>query len=740
MNQRINKSISIFIQLIIILLTASTGYSQNTKDSLETLLFKNYENEVDPINNLPILDQLYEYSKNNAQYLALEYAGQALQIAISIEDQAQRAKWHSRIADIYYEQKVYYLAMEAYFQAYTIFKELEMKKEIGYALINIGDTYYIQNVDDVSLGYYNQADSVFKEINNQAGIAMALNKIGRVNIRLYQYDTALEQFKKSLKIGQQLKNIELIAQSNSYFGQAYIQLEEYDKAANYFKAALLKYKLNRDQLSVGKTYFALGDVYYKMNNVEQAFINFNKAMIIFKEIDVQQYISSTYNKLASIHFSENDYNKAIESAKMALSIANDYFLLAQKTEAYFLLSEIAAKQKKASEAYDYHKAYSRVKDSLFEERKQEQFSELQVSLATKEKEKEIAVKEQEIRRQRVENYALFAIIGLFLVFAIYYFYNNRKIKRVNALLTVQNEEINQQKEEIENQKESLIVANKEIVFQKNEIENKNLKITSSINYASRIQRAMLSKINILKDNFNDSFVFFKPKEAVSGDFFWFSEVKISKPPSLFRKSSDSKDITKIVIAAVDCTGHGVPGAFMSMLGDSYLNQIVNLQKIVQPDKILYQLHKIIRSALQQDKTENNDGMDVALCVIDKNARTLEFSGAKNPLIYIQNNKINRINGDLMSIGGLQKEKDRLFKKHTLDISVPTKFFIYSDGFQDQFGGKYGRKFMAKPFRELLFKNSDKPFDEQHQLLKEVLKNWMGNYNQMDDITIIGVDI
>ncbi len=166
-----------------------------------------------------------------------------------------------------------------------------------------------------------------------------------------------------------------------------------------------------------------------------------------------------------------------------------------------------------------------------------------------------------------------------------------------------------------------------------------------------------------------------------------------------------------------------------------------MQKIYEPEQILYELHKVIRHTLQQHETDNNDGMDMSICVVDRKNETLKFAGAKNPIVYIQNEEMYRINGDLASIGGLQKEKERHFTGHTIDVSVPTCVYMYSDGYQDQFGGKHGRKFMAKTFRQMLYDNHKLSFDKQKENVINTFKKWKGReYSQMDDVTLVGFKI
>lgn len=263
-----------------------------------------------------------------------------------------------------------------------------------------------------------------------------------------------------------------------------------------------------------------------------------------------------------------------------------------------------------------------------------------------------------------------------------------------------------------------------------ELYDKNFKITSSINYAKRIQEAVLPPQIEITSQLPDAMVLFKPRDIVSGDFYWFAEMEVP----------GQQGHTKTVLAAVDCTGHGVPGAFMSMVGNAYLNQIIRLQGVLSPEEILNELHVAIRKDLKQKETQNRDGMDLALVVIDNEAQTLEFAGAKNPLLYIQNGELHEIKGDKFPVGGYSYESEQSFTKHTIDISQPTTFYVYSDGYQDQFGGKKGRKFMSRKFKNLLHEIHKLPMTEQQHKLENRLQEWMGNHRQVDDVLVIGVHL
>ncbi len=269
----------------------------------------------------------------------------------------------------------------------------------------------------------------------------------------------------------------------------------------------------------------------------------------------------------------------------------------------------------------------------------------------------------------------------------------------------------------------IMLKNDELKAKNDTIESKNKSITSSINYAKRIQEAMLPLLERIDQSLDEYFILFKPRDIVSGDFYWFAEQD-----------------DKIIFTAVDCTGHGVPGAFMSMIGSEILTTIVG-QGITKPAEILENKDKYVKKALKQDKTENHDGMDMSLCTIDKEKKIVEWAGAKNPLVYIQNDELVHIKGSPRGIGGYQlinDERQEDFKNHIISYAnTETYFYIFSDGFQDQFGGPRERKFMIKRLKNLILENHKKPMNEQKQIFNSVIESWMEKTDQTDDILLIG---
>ena len=258
--------------------------------------------------------------------------------------------------------------------------------------------------------------------------------------------------------------------------------------------------------------------------------------------------------------------------------------------------------------------------------------------------------------------------------------------------------------------------------QKRIIEQKNKHITDSIRYAKRIQDAILPSQDRIHQYLPDSFIFFRPLAIVSGDFYWFIHKE-----------------GKSIIAAVDCTGHGVPGAFMSMIGNTLLNKVVDTTKNTSPADILFNLRKgVIKALKQSDDINSKDGMDIALCVIDHEKKSLEYAGAFNPLYFISKGKLTQVKANRMPIGSYLDKDVQVFNNHTLNFTSGDLIYIFSDGYADQFGGPTGKKFGARQMRELLQSVAHLPTSEQKEIIISHFDEWKGNHNQLDDVLVIGI--
>ena len=301
-----------------------------------------------------------------------------------------------------------------------------------------------------------------------------------------------------------------------------------------------------------------------------------------------------------------------------------------------------------------------------------------------------------------------------------------RLKQLNELITSQKSELEKKNIQIESQKYELSLTNQQIKKQKDLLEETSSKLKASINYAQRIQDALMSTEIEIKEAIDASFVFFQPRDVVSGDFYWFYQFTNEKNEELQ------------ILAAVDCTGHGVPGAIVSVVGMNLLNNITKLKKIHDPGEILTELNKDIVDNLRQNETQVNDGMDMTLVSINNTTKEVKFAGAKNPLMYVENGELIRIRGDKHAIGGQQRGDERKFTTHTIESNGQERmFYLFSDGYQDQFGGEKGFKFLTSNFKNLLLDIHHKPVIDQKEILYKTINKWKGDYSQTDDMLVIG---
>lgn len=728
--------------IFFILFSHFVNAQSSSIDSLNSVL-KTINMKKEPQKYLVVVEKLYEKSYQSNPLGAIEMIGKAIFITDSIIfDSTLSIKWKEKLGKIYLSLEKYDQAMRYFVVTRDFYEKQKDSINYAYSVFYLGKIYAALNVPEIANREFDKCARIFNSYNDHTGIVLVNIEKSYLLYKDYEPEKAFSSLFNLLKT--ESKNDYFNAQILKTIGDLYAQDFQSDSSVYFLEKAVKSYSKINDQINIADCYLLEGNVFLDEEYYDKANEKFQKALLIFQKNMIDQKIAETLNSIGVFYFYQKTFDKAEQSFNKSLKFSEAQGNLDQMLISYDYFAKIYNEQKEFEKSNFYLNKYIQTQKISFQKKAEQGFAEIILNFQNEENQKEIelfekedALKSQLLKNKQQQVYGSVILVIILIIFAfILYFYLQRQ-KNLNKLLQEQNRQINLQKKELESQSKILEKATRDLINQKDKILNQNTKITSSIRYASRIQKAMLPGEEIFSKYFSNSFILYKPKETVSGDFYWVSEIREQKP-SLFK--SDPGD-NKIVVAVVDCTGHGVPGAFMSMLGDAYLNQIINIQHIIEPAKILSELHKIIRKTLQQEFSENNDGMDLALCVIDRKEKTLKFSGAKNPLVYIQNGKMNRIQGDLMSIGGLQKETERVFKTHTIDITVKTTIFLYSDGFQDQFGGEFGRKYMAQPFRDLLLNNSTLDYVEQKERLQNELKLWRGKkHQQMDDITIIGFEI
>ncbi len=603
-----------------------------------------------------------------------------------------------------------------------------------------------------------------------------LIELGEVESRIASNDKATEHFLKALEICEVQKNNKEKAKINNLIGIALRGVKSYKRADKHFRDALFWAEKFNNTLEKANAYNNIGGNFYAQTKLDSAFFYFSLGFNIRKKNALDYDVAKSLNNLALVHKRKGNFNKALEMLLEALeilksqsntgdlahlydNIGDTYYVMGEheksvdfhlkglhfaeqsnlkdaRLESYRSLIEAYLAKGEHERAVFFMEKYANIKDTIFDEQRARQAEQLEAKYEFERQKKEIALGQAQNQSQKTVIYALVAVsvLGIMLLMLLYgRFLSGKKIRQ---LLENQNIAAEKHRLDIEKQRDELLMLNEEINRQKNAFESQNIALTTalaeintqneaikaSIHYARRIQTALLPTLSNIKKHIPDLFIFYKPRDIVSGDFFWF----VGRQNFLY-----------LVVA--DCTGHGVPGAFMSMLGDAFLHQIVNSYPVSDPSEILTMLHKQIYTALKQNESDNKDGMDVAVCVIDKMQKKLLFSGAKSHLFAVCEGEHFFIKGNSRSVGGSESEKEKpeAFKKHEFLLEKKCHFYLYSDGFQDQFGGEENKKYMSKKFRNFLFSIHQETPENQYFLLEEELKKWKNGHSQTDDILVVG---
>lgn len=575
--------------------------------------------------------------------------------------------------------------------------------QAAYFYTKAATTYWVNGVSTNAINTFLKAAAMNERIDNQNALKIIYTNIGMVYADREEYANALTYFEKSLSISRKMKRKQDIASSLINIANTYSETNIFDKAAKVLEEANTIARELNDAKLLRNTYSLLAEVYDKLGNSEKSAEYFSLYTAFTRKIQKEE-----------LQRKEAEARQIVDDAQSKVREAEIQKQLTQK--------ELEAKK---SELETTEENLERVAQLSREQQ-------MQIDLLSKEKELKDAI----INNQRLVRNIFIVIVLATAAFSGLVLYSLMAKKKANEQLARQNREIAQQRDLIEEKSFELIKA-------MGQIEKQNKNITSSINYAQRIQQALLPTYDYLVNVIPDSFIMLQPRDIVSGDFYWFtgytarhgSQTKGNR--NFIRIPNLDQDDSGFIITAADCTGHGVPGAFMSMIGFNLLETITR-SGTVRPHEMLNELHRSIRYLLKQYNSDSRDGMDMALCVIKDKGRKVEFAGAKNPLYYITNGELFHVKGDPVPVGGIQKETRREFTLNTIEVTAPTCFYIFSDGYIDQFGGDEGQKFSSKRFKELLLEIHHLPMIQQQEILETKLDEWRGtNYKPVDDVLVMG---
>jgi len=717
----------IIIILLFNLLLYNLTIAQNNKqlDSL-SLKLKTISNDTNKVN---ILNQISDILSDSKPDEAIKYAQKANLLSNNLNFKKGIAKSLSIKGRIFQIKGDYNKSILFFEQALKINIEINNKQEISETEKYIGIIYEKQRKYDKALTYYLKSLKNKQEINDRKGIASGYNNIATIYLYQLNFDIAKEYYFKALKIVEELNFKIGIATILSNIATIYFQQDSIQKAIKYNLKSLKVRKEIGNNYGIAQSLNNIGNCYSnkKIKMYDSALYYYKQSLVIKEEIGDKNGIASTYISIGGGLFKqEKKYSDGINYLKKGLEISKETGDIDLSKNAYDNLSEIYSMINDYENAYKSHVEYSKYNDSILNKENSRAVSELQEQYNAKEREQEILVKNNEIQKNELKikqqkTFQSGLIIGILLLLALAIVILNgyRQKKKANILLASQNEEILQQK---------------------SVIEEKNRDIMASITYAKRIQDAILPPDKHVKQILDNYFILFKPKDIVSGDFYW------------IHKNED-----KTLFSVVDCTGHGVPGAFMSIVGYNGLNQAVAELGFATPGKLLDKLNEIVELTLHQSgKYDVKDGMDLALCSFDKKTGELEYAGANNPLylvratnnnLIINNIKIEpslvlnetylyEIKADKQPIGAYSERQN--FTNHKILLEKGDSVYVFSDGFADQFGGPENKKFKYKPFKQQLLTMEKCSLDEQKIKLNKTIEDWKGLNEQVDDICVIGV--
>lgn len=641
-------------------------------------------------------------------------------------------------------------------------RKVKFNKGIIRNLLALTQYYSFKGYRDSSLAIIPELE---KESAKSKDIHLRVSAKLKCAIIYSDFGNFAQATKKALEaqvLADSVSDHKLLAKIYHDLGFIYNNKQLLPSALKYFKKSLEEAYLAKDTFSIANTSARIGGVFNDMKKGDSGFVYNSKSLYYFQKIGMKRGIGVAYNNLAGSTDLMGNYKKTLEYYNEALKIRTElgdeyaitilkfnlgttYFEMNKYAEAktYFLdvierakiennnemlmnsykqLTVIARETKDASAYMKFAGAYIQLKDSVTAAENLKAISELQNKYESEKKEKDILLlkkeneKKDELNRAEKKNKLIVIISAVFIVLLMAVF--ARIVWKRYKITSKQKNIIEKQKQQAEHQK--LL------------IEEKQKEVMDSITYAKRLQDAILPSSSHWKKYVPDGFVLYKPKDIVAGDFYWLEVTK--------EIDNNGEENELLLLAAADCTGHGVPGAMVSVVCSNALNRAVKEFKLKDPALILNKVRELVIETFERSESEVKDGMDISLCVINKKENLLKWAGANNPLWIIKNNtnEIIEYVADKMPIGKYAEEKS--FTTHIIHLDYGDKLYIFTDGFADQFGGPKGKKFKYKQFHDLVLSINSLDFVSQKTELNKSIEAWRGDLEQVDDICVIGIGV
>ncbi|MEO8760188.1 MAG: tetratricopeptide repeat protein [Bacteroidia bacterium] len=707
------KKIYLFVIVILFGIT-KLGFSQKL-DSL----WQVYDNKTlqDTV-RLKTLQIIAERYKNNNPDTAIILSENIIKLAAKTD--VKKTKLFTSIAfnligRCYINKGDYTQASEYILKALEICKEIENKSGIGYCYTNMANIYGIQSNYPKALEFSLKALQLLEEIGDKNGAANCYNNIGNIYADQFNYDKALTYYLKALHVRENISNKKGIASSYANLGSLYINMAAagsnkmtYHKALDYFLRAIVLKEEIGDKQGIGNCYGNIGSIYLATSDYKKALEYFSKSLSIRQQIGDNQGINSCYISFSDLYNKYEDYKKSILYCDSTLTIAKEIGNIANERLAYQNLAEANNKLGNYKQAYENEVLFKQLTDSIFNTDNSKQLGDLKTQFEVDKKEAELKVKaeaekainNEEKKRQQFTIYAVAGVLLIVFIFSVFLFRRFKITQKQKHIIGLQKDEVLRQKHIVEEHQREII---------------------DSITYAKRLQQAILPSNDEIKKYLPDTFIYYKPKDIVAGDFYWMEHLD---------------NLT--FMAAADSTGHGVPGAMVSVVCSNALNRALKEFGLRDTGKILDKTRELVLETFEKSGENIKDGMDISLIRIETSTLNLQWSGANNALLYIANNELTEVKADKQPIG--QTDNPKPFTTHILQLERGDIIYLMTDGYPDQFGGDKGKKYKYKQLEVNLLTNSHKSLIEQKDLLARSFETWKGNLEQVDDVTIIGIKL
>lgn len=654
--------------ILLICLFSSFAFSQTdpsilkTRDSL--LLLPNDSVKVD------LLNSFCKKYGNEAFNEVMGVSKQAFALATKLNLFKKKAKLYNTIGDVLFNRAKYQESFRYYYAGFKLSDSINSKYYLAMSAYNLGWQAAIQQKNYKDVSYIYLALSIGKEINSNPIILRTENALGSFYTDKYQREKKVSDF---------------------------------DSAVMYFNSAIETSKSLKAFNAVGPLYNNLGQLFYHSKDYQSSIFYYEQAKKIFK--NDSNNIASCILRIGISKGALKEIKQSLTSIDFVYRYSLKHNLVEMRKDCLSGYIQMYKDIGDYKRLFEVQKEYNELDESINKDLQAFTISNLETDYNyTKSEESNIQLKQaseiNELKNKRKSVYiALLSFAGLVIIVIAYILYRQNLLKKHT---TVQLQEQNRV------------------------IREKKLEIEQSIDYAKGIQTSFLPDTDLLDIFLPNNFIFYQPKDVVSGDFYWFQT---------------SKKNDQILLACADCTGHGVPGALMSMVGINMLQQFCGSEKLNHPATILKKLNNEIKNSLKQnsDQSKQRDGMDIALIRIDLNGNKMIYSGANRSVYILREDEIIELKPTKCAIGGYT-QFDQVFDEHEMALHKGDLIIMTTDGFADQFGGENGKKFMTKKFKDLIVHMKGKSSKDQEEILHNAFNNWKGVYDQVDDVCVVGINV